>query len=98
MPSAFARSADITTAAAAPSEVCEELPAVTVPLAWKDGLERQQRLEGSVGTRAFVHFESDLLTLRLGTVRSGETDRHGDSFVVELAGLNCRQRFLVAAQ
>ena len=29
---------DMTTAAAAPSEVWEELPAVTVPLAWKTGL------------------------------------------------------------
>ena len=38
MPSACARSTDITTAAAAPSEVCDELPAVTVPLAWKAGL------------------------------------------------------------
>src|SRR6202045_4865547 len=38
MPSAFARSADMTTVAAAPSEVCEELPAVAVPLAWNAGL------------------------------------------------------------
>src|ERR1700738_2275831 len=38
MPSAFARSADMTNVAAAPSEVCEELPAVTVPLAWNAGL------------------------------------------------------------
>ena len=36
-PSAFARSSEITTAAAAPSDVCDELPAVTVPLAWKAG-------------------------------------------------------------
>ncbi len=32
MPRAFARSADITSVAEAPSESCEELPAVTVPL------------------------------------------------------------------
>jgi len=31
MPSAFARSDDITTAAAAPSDICEELPAVVTP-------------------------------------------------------------------
>jgi hypothetical protein len=37
MPSAAARSALVTMVAAAPSEVCEELPAVTVPLVWKAG-------------------------------------------------------------
>src|ERR1041385_8388513 len=37
MPSCRALSAVITTVAAAPSEVCDELPAVTVPLAWKAG-------------------------------------------------------------
>jgi hypothetical protein len=31
MPRAFARSADITTAAAAPSDICEEFPAVVTP-------------------------------------------------------------------
>ena len=31
-PSAFARAADVTTTAAAPSLVCDELPAVTEPL------------------------------------------------------------------
>ena len=31
MPRAFARSIDITSVAEAPSESCEELPAVTVP-------------------------------------------------------------------
>src|SRR6201996_7688154 len=35
---AWARSDDMTTVAAAPSEVCDEFPAVTVPLAWKAGL------------------------------------------------------------
>ena len=37
-PSAWAFSADITTAAAAPSLICEELPAVTAPRAWNAGL------------------------------------------------------------
>ena len=37
MPSALARSADMTTAAAAPSDICDELPAVTVPFAWNAG-------------------------------------------------------------
>ena len=35
---ASACSADITMAAAAPSLICEELPAVTVPCAWNAGL------------------------------------------------------------
>ena len=35
---ARACAASMSTAAAAPSEVCEELPAVTVPCAWKAGL------------------------------------------------------------
>src|SRR5207302_10448868 len=38
IPRALARSADMTTVAAAPSDICEELPAVTLPLAWKAGL------------------------------------------------------------
>ena len=37
MPNALARSADITTAAAAPSDICDELPAVTVPFMWNAG-------------------------------------------------------------
>ena len=32
IPRILARSADITTAAAAPSDICDELPAVTLPL------------------------------------------------------------------
>ena len=36
-PSSCAFVEDITRAAAAPSLVCEELPAVTVPWAWKTG-------------------------------------------------------------
>jgi hypothetical protein len=36
-PSSRALRSDMTMAAAAPSLVCEELPAVTVPLAWKTG-------------------------------------------------------------
>ena len=36
-PRSRACAADITMTAAAPSLVCEELPAVTVPLAWKAG-------------------------------------------------------------
>ena len=39
MPRAAARSADMTTAAAAPSEVCDEFPAVTVPFGVKGGFE-----------------------------------------------------------
>ena len=63
MPSAFARSADITTAAAAPSDICEELPAVTVPFDMKRRLQRGQRLQRSIRARPFVDFENDLLPL-----------------------------------
>src|SRR5581483_10582712 len=38
MPSCFTRSPDITTAAAAPSDICDELPAVTVPFTWNAAL------------------------------------------------------------
>ena len=50
MPRAFARSADITTAAAAPSDICDELPAVTVPFAWNAGLS-ESSASSEVSTR-----------------------------------------------
>ena len=45
MPRSFARAASMSTAAAAPSEVCEALPAVTVPWAWKTGLSLDRASE-----------------------------------------------------
>ena len=64
MPRAFARSADMTTAAAAPSDICDELPAGD-SLHMKGRLERGQRFERCVGAGAFVHLEDDLRALRL---------------------------------
>ena len=65
MPSAFARSADITTAAAAPSDICEEFPAVTVPFTWNAGFSAS-RASSEVSARGpFVHFENNFLPLGL---------------------------------
>src|SRR5579863_1181118 len=62
------------------------------------GLEREQSFERSVGARAFVHFEHDLLTLGLRAIGTAEAYRYGNNFVVELASLNRGQRFLMATQ
>ena len=56
MPNAFARSADITTAAAAPSDICDEFPAVTVPFMWNAGRGSATSFERGVCARAFVPF------------------------------------------
>ena len=98
MPSACARSADITTAAAAPSDVCDELPAVTVPLRVEGRLQLRQRLERRVGARAFVHLELDLRLLRLRLARRAAVNVTGTGTIssLELPGGLRRERLLVA--
>ena len=49
--------ADVTTTAAAPSLVCDELPAVTVPVAWNAGRSFAERLGRRVAPRPFVDGE-----------------------------------------
>ena len=53
-PSAFAVSADISSTAAAPSEICDELPAVILPSGLNAGLSCDERLEVGVGADALV--------------------------------------------
>ena len=93
--------ADMTTAAAAPSEVCEELPAVTVPFAWKTGLslarassEVSARGPSSLSKIASV-VDFGLEPVPLGGDVLVTVDGH--DFVVELAGGDGGKRFLVAA-
>ena len=47
----------MTITAAAPSLVCEELPAVTVPVSVKRGPQLPERLERRVPPRPLVHAE-----------------------------------------
>ena len=53
-PSALAFSADISSTAAAPSEICEALPAVILPSGLNAGFSCDERLEVGVGTDALV--------------------------------------------
>ena len=64
----------------------------------KGRFQRGQRFERSIGTRALIYFEGDLLPLRFRSVRHGEAhwDRHG--LVFKLPCLDRGQRLLVAAQ
>src|SRR6202035_611050 len=64
----------------------------------KSWFQSEQSLERRIAARPFVHREDNLLSLWFGAIGSAETDRHGDNLVVELSGLNRRQRLLVAAQ
>src|ERR1700722_7840910 len=64
----------------------------------KCGLQREQGFEGSIRSRAFIHFENNFLPLRLRTVRSGKTHRDRHNLVVESSSLNGSQCFLVTAQ
>ena len=51
---------DTSTTAAAPSLVCDELPAVTVPAAWNAGASLAERLQRGVAPRALVAIDDDL--------------------------------------
>ena len=59
-PAARARAAtqpprDVTSTAAAPSQICDELPAVTLPSGRNAGFKRRERLRRRVATRRLVH-------------------------------------------
>ena len=67
MPSWSARSRDISSVADAPSESCDELPAVTVPFAAglvEVRLQREQAFERGVRAIAFVAVAQMLLPCR----------------------------------
>ena len=64
-PSRAAASSLATTTAAAPSEICDALPAVTVPSAVNAGVERGQRLQAGVGPDPFVPIEDHGIALAL---------------------------------
>ena len=69
MPSASARSALITIAAAAPSDICEEFPAVVMPLAWNAGLSAA-RACGDVSARG-PSSTLNVISIRLGLLPLG---------------------------
>ena len=93
-------SSDVTITAAAPSLVCDELPAVTRAGHVEGGLELGQRLERRVAPRPFV------LRRRSprGPVRrrrfpaSDDLERERRDLVGESAGVDGRERALVTAQ
>ena len=95
-----ADSADVTTTAAAPSLVCDELPAVTVPAAWKAGLQLGQRLRRRVAARPFVLVEGhDLADAVVASPRSHQPGRcTGTSSSAKRPASMRGQRALVAAQ
>ena len=59
-PNSRAFASDMTSAAAAPSLVCDALPAVTVPLAWKTGFSFARASSVRIRARAFVARNIDL--------------------------------------
>ena len=59
----------MTTTAAAPSLVCDELPAVTVPLRVKRRPQLRERLGRRVAPRPFVDGERDVVIARPAAVR-----------------------------
>ena len=68
-PACCAASADMTTTAAAPSEICDAVPAVIVPSGAERGLELGQRLDGGAGADALVLGHGQLLALVLHRYR-----------------------------
>src|SRR5258708_31752881 len=62
------------------------------------GLQAGQRLQRSVGARAFIHLEMNFGALRLRSVGSRKADRHSDDLVFELARFDRRHRLLVAVE
>ena len=87
----------MTTAAAAPSEVCEELPAVTVPLAWKTGLSlaRASREVSARGPSSCLKMVSVLALALPVPLGDGICNGYGYNFVFELSGGDGGQGFLV---
>ena len=67
-PRSSALAADSSTVAAAPSDICEELPAVTMPSAGKGGLEPGEGVEIGVPARALVGVEGLPGAVRVVTV------------------------------
>ena len=65
MPSSSALAVDITTTAAAPSEICDALPAVMVPSFVERGTQLAERLDGGAGADAFVGVDHDRVALAL---------------------------------
>ena len=59
-PRRSASSLDITTTAAAPSEICDEVPAVMVPSLRKAGRSLPSDLDGGVGPDALVGVDDDV--------------------------------------
>ncbi len=87
----------MTTAAAAPSEVWTELPAVTVPLAWKTGfsLARASSEVSARGPSSCLKVASTGLALPFPL--GGRTcNCDGHDFVFEFSGGDCGERLLVA--
>ena len=100
MPSSRARADSMRTAAAAPSEVCEELPAVTVPCAWKAGLSWASA-SAEVSARGPSSAEKTrFLDPGLAGFASGHggCDGDGNEFFGEAAGGLRGERFLVACE
>ena len=83
----------MTTVAAAPSDIWDALPAVTMPLAANAGLELRQRGQARVAARALVGVEAIAASAAVGA-RSGQ--RH--DLVLEPAGVDGGERLLVRAQ
>ena len=88
------------TAAAAPSEVCEELPAVTVPCAWKAGLSWASA-SAEVSARGPSSAEK-ILSWIVGLPGfeswDGGRDGDGNEFFGEAAGGLRGESFLVARE
>ena len=81
----------MTRTAAAPSLVCDELPAVTVPLHVERRPQLAERLERRIAARPLV--VSDATTVPTVAAR-----RAPDDLVVEPAGVDRGDRALMAAQ
>ena len=77
--------ADITTVAAAPSEICDALPAVMVPSLANAGRRLAERLGGGAGTHALVGVDEDRVALAL-------RDLDGRDLLGETAFLHGRGR------
>ena len=64
----------------------------------KRRLQRQQRVQRSVGPRSFIHLEHDFLLDRLFPVGRGETDRNRHGLIGKLPRPDRRQRLLMTVQ
>ena len=105
-PSARARSALITTAAAAPSLICELFPAVTSAVRMERGLQLRERFQRSICARAFVRIKyracrclrarAAMSRLRRFEKVVAHFDRH--DFVLEFAGRDRGKRLSGGSQ